>query len=76
MENNLYKTNNSIYQDSDPRGSKLVTFLLLRSENPCLMKEEIYRTESELLFRKDSDLIKMLISPVHSPLMITKLSTF
>ena len=61
MENNLYKPNNSIYQDTDPRGAKLVPYLLFRNANQCLMKEGICRMESEFLLKKVSDLIKMSI---------------
>lgn len=75
MENNLYKPNNNIYQDNDPRGSKLVTFLLTRSENLCLIKGEICKTVSEFLSKKDSDSIKMSASLALSPSMTTKSCT-
>ncbi len=61
MENNLYKPNNSIYQDSDPRGAKLVPYLLSRNANRCSIREEACRMELEFLLKKDSDLIKMPI---------------
>ncbi len=76
MENNLYKPNNNLYQDNDPRGSKLVTFLLTRSEKPCLIKGEISKTESEFLSKEDSDSIKMPASSALSPSTTTKSCTF
>lgn len=59
MENSLYKANNSIFQDNDPRGSKLVSFNLSRNESPCSIKEEICKTESEYHSRKASASIKL-----------------
>ena len=72
MENSLYKANNSIFQDSDPRGSKLVLFKLLRSENQCLIREETCRTESEYPLRKVSASTKPPTLLVHNQLMTTR----
>ena len=76
MEKNLYKPNNNLYQDNDSRGSKLVTFLLPRSENPCLIKGETCKTESEFISKKDSDSINTPASLALSPSTTTKSYTF
>lgn len=59
MENGLFKMN-STSQENDNRGSRLVHSIKHRKESQCSTNEAIYKTEFDFLFRRDSDLIKIV----------------
>lgn len=74
MENGLYKMSTSSVQETDNRGSRLVTNTLPRKESQCSMSEATFKMELNYHSRRDSDSIKILRSAVPKALMTIRLS--